>query len=127
MSEVTYYQDENVTITNARAVFCGRTYAIANIISVAGFKEPAERSPGIALAVIGLVIAACSNGLGANGGIIFGVLLLIGGIALAAMAKPSYMVRIGSASGETDVLVSDNWRYVAKIVKAMNRAIINRG
>jgi hypothetical protein len=129
VSEVNYYQDGTVTITNARAVLGSKTYSMANITSVAMGEKPANVTPGIVVAVIGLAIAACSAAAGSNasGGIIFGVLVLVGGIALAVMAKSSYIVRIGSAGGETDGLVSNDKEYIQKIVNAVNEAIIKRG
>ena len=129
MSEVNYYQDGTVTITNARAVLGGKTYAMSNITSVAMGAKPANVQPGIVVALIGLAIAACSLSAGNSGavGVIFGILVLVGGIALAVMAKASYIVRIGSASGETDGLVSNDTEYVQKIVNAVNEAIIKRG
>ncbi len=130
MSEVSYYSDTAVTVTNARAVLGGKTYAMANITSVSMGEKPANRMPGIALAVLGLVIAACGGSVGGNQaglGIVIGLLVLAAGIALVVMTKPSYIVRIGSASGEADGLVSKDKEYIQKIVTAMNEAIIKRG
>lgn len=130
MSEVNYYQDGAVTVTNARAVLGGKTYAMANITSVSMGMRPANRVVGIVVALVGLVIAACSAAAGGDasfGGILFGILVLGAGIALTVMAKPSYIVRIGSASGEADGLVSKDREHIQKIVNAMNEAIIRRG
>ena len=60
-------------------------------------------------------------------GAIFGLLVLAGGIALIIMAKPTYVVAIGTAGGEVDALGSRDQDYVATIVSAMNEAIIHRG
>jgi hypothetical protein len=129
VSENTYYQDGAVTVTNARAVLAGKTYAMANITSVSMAMRPANRGVGIAVALVGLAIAACSAAAGSDAsvGILFGILALGAGIALAVMAKPSYIVRIGSASGEADGLVSKDKEHIQKIVNAMNEAIIKRG
>jgi hypothetical protein len=43
------------------------------------------------------------------------------------LPKPTYMVRIGSASGEADVLGSKDRDPIEHIVRAMNKAIIERG
>jgi hypothetical protein len=128
--ETTYYQDSTVTISNSRAVLGAKTYAMVNITSVSMGEKPANRTPGIALALIGLAIAACTGSMGGNsagGGIGIGVVLIIAGIALAAIVKPSYIVRIGSAGGESDALVSNNREYIQKLVSAVNEAIIKRG
>jgi hypothetical protein len=128
MSEVSYYQDESVTVTNARAVLSGSTYAMSNITSVSMGKTPANRMAGIVIAVLGFIggvfVGAISEQLLFT---LLGFLALFGGIALAVMAKPSYIVRIGSASGEAEGLVSKDKDYIMKIIKAMNEAIIKRG
>jgi len=128
--ETTYYQDGAITISNSRAVLGAKTYAMVNITSVTMGEKPANRTPGIVLALIGLAIAACAGSMGsdsASGGIVIGILAIIGGIALAALVKPSYVVRIGSAGGESDALISKDREYIQKIVNAVNEAIIKRG
>ena len=126
--EVTYYEGSSVRVTNARAILGAKTYAMANITSVAIGKQSANRTPGVIIALIGLIITgiiAASDGGG--GGIAIGVIVLIVGIVVAVLAKNTYIVRIGSASGEADALVSTNKEYINKIVSAMNEAIVQRG
>lgn len=129
MSEETvYYSDSAIQVTNARAVLGGKTYAMANITSVTMGEKPVNRTPGIVIAIVGLSIAACtSTASNSAGGVIFGILVLAAGIAIAAIAKPSYIVRLGSASGESDALISKDREYIQKIVNAINEAIIKRG
>jgi hypothetical protein len=130
MSEVSYYQDGAVSVTNARAVLGGKTYAMANITSVSMAEKPANRTPGIIIAVVGLVMAACLGAAGGDSnatGLLFGVVIIGVGVAIAVLAKPSYIVKIGSASGEGDGLVSEDREQIQKIVSAMNEAIIKRG
>jgi hypothetical protein len=149
--ETIYYQDESIIITNARAVLGSKTYAMANITSVSMGVIPANRMPGIVLAAIGGLSTLCcgcsalaplstlgysnngdSSGIIGNAvfagiGAIIGLLFVAGGIALAIMSKPTYVVKIGSASGEANALTSQNKSYIAGIVTAMNEAIIKRG
>jgi hypothetical protein len=127
--ETTYYQDGSITVTNARAVLGAKTFAMANITSVSMGEIPANRKPGIGVALFGLVIAGCasSGGSGAGGGVIFGMLIIGVGIAIAAAVKDQYVVKIGSASGESNALMDKNREYIQKIVKAVNDAIIKRG
>jgi hypothetical protein len=130
VSEVSYYQDDAVSVTNARAVLGGKTYAMANITSVSMAEKPANRTPGIIIAVIGLVIAACLGLVGGNSnatGLLVGIAIIGAGVAIAVSAKPSYIIKIGSASGEGDGLVSEDREQIQKIVSAMNEAIIKRG
>ena len=127
MTEETYYSRDDIHITNARAVLGGKTYAMANITSVSMAKKPANRTLGIVIALIGVIIAAC-GGIGDTSiWIILGVLGLVVGIVIAALIKPSYIVRLGSASGESDALASHDQQYIREIVVAVNEAIISRG
>jgi ribosomal protein L40E len=143
--EITYYQDESVTVTNIRVLVGPKTYSMANITSVSSAKIPANQMPGVVIAILGLLIAICAGcptiGLFGSGdpdaigaGLIFvgpavvvGLLVLGVGIAVAATVKPSYVVKIGSASGETDALRSKDAAYIARIVNAMEEAIVKRG
>ena len=128
-AETTFYEKGLVKITNARVVLENRAYALANISSVTLGEKPANRKVGIIVAVIGLIIAACSGAAGDQGtfGIVFGVLMLGAGIVVAAIAKPMYTVRIGSAGGEVDGLLSKDRGSIQEIVSAVNEAIIRRG
>jgi hypothetical protein len=145
--ETVYYQDNAVTITSTRAILGGSTYTMVNISSVKIGKKPPDLRPAIALGAIGSLCTACSacsflatlqtasqQGSEAVGAIIgTGISTLLGlaiiGVAifLFVMLKPKYIVRIGSASGETDGLISKDLVYVQTIVDAISTAIINRG
>lgn len=59
--------------------------------------------------------------------VLFGLLFLVLGIFLAIRAKPTYVVRIDSASGEPGTLASKNYPYINRIVSAINQAMIQRG
>lgn len=76
---------------------------------------------GVLFLALGLVAEAQ----GTCGGL--GAIMLIVGLVWLAMVKTTYHVRIGSASGESNVLEHRDAAYIAKIVKAMNEAIVNRG
>jgi hypothetical protein len=127
--ETTYYQDGSITVTNARAVLGSKTYAMANITSVSMGEIPANRTAGIVIAVIGLAILACSSSGGSDGagGIIGGLLVAGFGGFLAYIAKTQYVVKIGSASGESNALTANDREHIQKIVNSINEAIIKRG
>ena len=127
MSETTFYQDGDVTVTNARAILGAKTYAMSNITSVAMGTKPAERGVGIGLVLAGLVLGVIGASVPSAPLIFLAVPFLGGGIAAAAIAKPSYIVRIGSASGESDALASQDEKHVKEIVAALNEAIVGRG
>ncbi len=125
-NEVVYYQDDAITITNARAVFGQKTYAMVNITSVMMGTIPANNGGGIALALFGLAVAVCGGSVG-FGGAIVGIIIIVGGILMIVNSKESYTVKIGSAGGETDALVSKDESHIQEIVEALNDAIIKRG
>lgn len=122
--ERTYYSDGAITITNARAVLGGKTYAMANVTSASMFSEPPSRKLGIALAIFGALIAL---GGGASGAGVFGWVLLVVGVMLIGTAKGKHFVKLGSASGEANALEDSRREHIQKIVDALNEAIIKRG
>lgn len=99
-NEVVYYQDDDVRVTNARVMLASKTYAMANITSVAARRKPANRALPVFVAVAGLAIAAYSlvAGEDAAGGAGFGILLLVVGIVLARGARDQYIVKLGGTA-----------------------------
>lgn len=134
MSETTFFQDGNVLITNARAIFGNKTYAMSNITSVSTWqisKDEDRKVPGIVL-------------LGGIGSVALGIfmvsemdmkLYLIGAGLLASVLgyfwymsiKDDYSVRINTAGAENDAIKSPDNEWIDKIVTSMNDAIIHRG
>ena len=126
--EVTFYADgRGVRITNTRLIIGATTYAMTNITSVSMRTIPANRVPGIVIAILGLIILIGTGLLDSSVGIIIGVIVLGLGILLAVIPKPKYTVRIGSASGETDAISSKDREYIQSVVTAINEAFIKRG
>jgi hypothetical protein len=127
--EVSVYNDANITITNLRAMLQGKTYAMANVTSVSVYTQLVSKVPGTVVAVFGALILLGSLEAGEVKGCIafVGCLFLIIGGVHAYNARNRYWVRIGSASGETNALSSTDQTYVARIVHAMNEAIVKRG
>ena len=126
--EVNFYSDEKgVRITNSRAIFGAKTYAMANISSISMGTIAAKLMPGILVAIMGLLIIIPSASLGKVGFIIFGVLVLVIGILMSTTAKATYIVKIASTSGEADAISSHDKNYIQSVVNAMNEAIIKRG
>lgn len=140
--ETVYFQKENVTITSTRATIGAKTYAMADVTSASLSVIPANRVPGIMLAVVSGLISLASVILVVVALILYGsdptiscciglavvtTLTNILGIIRAIRAKPKYIVRVGSVTGESDALVSEDEPWAREIVQAMNRAIIERG
>ena len=142
MSETTYYSDRGVRITNARAIFGPKTYALANISSVQMGVIPAKRAMAILVALGGLCVTTCmglsalgallnrdSAGVGAFISIatLLPALVMAGGIYFAVTAKPTYTVRLAATSGEAQAMASTDKVFVQGLVDALNEAIVHRG
>jgi hypothetical protein len=124
--EVPFFTDNVVTITNARAIILGTTYALANITSVRSWSVPKPAFPlllGILCLLAGVAIAL------AGGGACGGVILLVGVVATVwyFASKDQHYVRIGTAGGEVNALQSTDPAYIDQVVTALNNAIIHRG
>ncbi len=127
--EVSIYRDAQIQVTNLRAMLPGKTYAMANVTSVAVFTQSASKAPGILLAIFGglIVLIGLPSSDVRGCAFFFGFVLLAIGVAYASSQKTVYWVRIGSASGETNALSSHDYDHISRIVNAMNEAIVQRG
>ena len=138
MSEKVFFKDESVFITNTRAVLEDKTYAMANITSVSWESIPPALGDyatfGMFLILAGFISALLALSTLSYSFNLFTVLLVIIGVAVGfvglrinKLPKPTYVVKIGSASGESDVLYAKDKDYINRIVNAINAAIIERG
>ena len=128
--EIIFYEKEGVKITNTRAILNNKTYAMANITSVSVGKKPAKNGWGIFLLIVGIgLLASLSSPTATDKSslIVWTFIILGGAIYILLNAKPTYIVRIGSSSGEGDALFSSKNAYIQEIVDALNDAIIKRG
>lgn len=100
---------------------------MANITSVARGEVPAKRTPGIIIAILGLIILLACISFQGTEGVIVGVVVLGLGILIAAIAKPTYHVKIISASGEEQPISSKDKAHIDSIVTALNESIISHG
>jgi hypothetical protein len=101
---------------------------MTNITSVKTEKRDPNRWGGIMTAPIGLILIAIGSQLrDGTALILFGVVLLGAGIAWAVLLKPTYHLRVSSASGETEPLSSKDKQYIDHVITALNEALIKRG
>lgn len=119
MDEKTFFEYDDVKVTNARFISGSQTYAMSNVTSVKAFEEKPSRIGGIIVLIIGLAIAANSP---------------VPGIVIAAAAgyylyqqKTMYHVMLATAGGETSALKTNQKEYLGKVVAALNEAIVHRG
>ena len=128
--EKVIYEQGDIRITNLRAIFGAKTYAISNIMSVTK-KERTNLSAFLPVVIIVLGIAFISfaffNEVINWIAIGFGVLMVVGGYFVAMLLKTEYFVEIGSASGEEQAYHSKSIVKVTDIVRAINQAIVEQG
>jgi len=136
VDETVYYQDESVRVTSVRAEFGPNRFAIASISAAVAVKRPSKRLWGALALVVGIsgiglgILVALNESLGypiVISVIAGGTLLAIAGLALLTRVKDHYIVRLGLASGEVDVLISTNEDRVQHIVRAIGAAISEQG
>jgi Family of unknown function (DUF6232) len=116
--ERVFLSEEGVVVSNARFSHGGQTYAMANITSVKGTRDGVGLWP-LAL-IIGLFILPAGGGT-----MVFGLLMVA--LAIAAIWLRSSYVVLHTSGGEQRALSSRNRDFVAKVVGALNEAIIHRG
>ena len=132
--ERVFLNDGGFYVSNTRVILAGKTYATANITSVAKSLTPASK--GCAMLFIGVMAIACLGSLGGIGGdhvgqgllmLLVCIGLLAAGIAWLRSLKPTYHVMLASSSGESQGLSSPDGVQVDRVVTAINDAIAHRG
>lgn len=122
--EKVYYSDGAITVTSTRAVLGGKTYAMANVTSVSLGENQSGVGCAIALIALGGLMALAITSKESAGVGVLGLGMLAIGIYL--LKSKTFIVRIGSASGEANALQSKDRDYTQKIVDAVSEAIIER-
>lgn len=120
MEEKTFFEYEDVKVTNARFLSGSQTYAMSNVTSVKAMTQKPNRLWWIALFLIGLIVAANSS----FGG---GAVMVLVAVAALWLQKTTYHVMLTTSGGETSALKTYQLDYVTKVIKALNDAIVHRG
>jgi hypothetical protein len=121
--EKVYYSNGEITVTSRRAIMGGKTYAMANVTSVSMAQVQESAGSGCVLLFIGVLTLLIFSPYGMLLGLI-GICIVL--LAIVLMSSSSYVVRIGSASGEANALKNKDRQYIQQIVDAVNQAIIER-
>jgi hypothetical protein len=124
MDERVFLDENGMRVTNARFITPAQTYAMSGVTSVKRQVKPANRAPGVLLAILGAAIFFLSDGGTAK---LVGILVFCAGAALAAMVKDTHYVVIHSASGESRATESKDKGVIDRIIGALNESIIARG
>ena len=119
MDEKTFFEYEDVKVTNTRFISGSQTYAMSNVTSVKAFEEKPSRLWGIVALLIGLVVASNTLAVG----------LIISAVAAFYLyqQKTVYHVMLATSGGETSALKTHQREYLSKVVSALNEAIVHRG
>lgn len=120
MEEKTFFEYDDVKVTNSRFITGSQTFAMSNVTSVKALTEKPKRLGGILVLVVGLAIAANSEF--AVGGAIAAVAALY-----LYLQKTTYHVMLNTSGGETSALKTFQKEYISKVVAALNEAIVHRG
>ena len=123
MDEKTFLDESGVSVSNARFVSRGQTYAMSGITSVKSFEQPPSRTGPSVVAFIG--VAGLFFGTGFEK--LYALVFLAAAAAWWIKQKSEYSVLLNTASGEAKALTSKDGDFIFRVVTAMNNAIVHRG
>jgi hypothetical protein len=135
---VIYTDGHDVTVTDTTLKVKNTSYLINGITRLRMWTIRPDRWPGVLLMLLGLAAMLCGwlgvipadiNMTTDNGTVTgnmlalwIGVALFILGILVLVVTRERYAVRITTAEGDKNALVSTKREYVAQIVDALNKA-----
>jgi hypothetical protein len=136
--KVIYTDGRDVVVTDSTLKVKNTSYRLNGITKLCLWTIRPDRWPGILLLLIGIVaavsgymnmlppdlnIATDEGQLSANTlALWIGAGLFLIGLLALAMSKVRYAVRIGTAEGEKNAVVSTRREYIAQIVDALHSA-----
>jgi hypothetical protein len=136
--KVIYTDGRDVTVTDSTLKVKNAAYKISGITKMSLWTIRPDRWPAVLLLLLGIAGIVCgwmglipaSISVDTNNGTIsgntlamwIGAALAIIGILILVVSKEKYAVRIATAEGEKNAVVSTKREYIAQIVDALNRA-----
>ena len=136
--KIIYTDGRDVTVTDSAFKVKNTSYKLNGITKLCLWTIRPDRWPGVLLLLLGLTGVVCgwlglfpaSMNVQTDNGILnsnmlaiwIGAGLALIGILILALTKVRYAVRIATAEGEKNAIVSTKREYVAQIVYALNRS-----
>ena len=141
-----YYTDgHEVTVTGSTLKVHNKEYLLPGLTRHGLSTLKPQRAPGLMLFIIGMLIVAIGvyqlipPGFVSNvhimdrwvtvndWAIAGGALIALVGLLVATSVRTKYAVRIATAEGENDVVVSKHREYIRQIIDGLNKAFVARG
>jgi hypothetical protein len=136
--KVIYTDGHDVVVTDSTLKVKNTSYRLNGITKAAFWTIRPDRWPGALLLLMGIIVAACGylglvpadwsvqteSGLMSGNFIALwsGIGLVVIGLLVLILTKERYAVRIGTAEGEKNAIVSTKREYIAQIVDAVHTA-----
>jgi len=141
-----YYTDgHDVVVTSSTFKVHNREYRLPGITRHGLSTLKPHRAPGLFLFIIGMLIVVIGayqlvppgyiettqvmgRRVTANDwAVVFGAAIALTGLLVAMLVMTKYAVRIATAEGESDVVVSRHREYIRQIIEGLNKAFVARG
>lgn len=139
MEERIFFNEGGVSVSNARFVVNGQTYAMNAVTSVKqAINQPAHMGP-LFLGLLGLIVfalgfpqqagstAIASPSFNQISAMVFGAAIVAFSVFWGLQEKPDYIVVLSTSSGESQALKSTDRLYVQSVIGALNQSIVHRG
>jgi hypothetical protein len=137
--KVIYTDGRDVTVTDSTLKVKHTSYNLNGITKLSFWTIRPDRWPGIFLIVLGLAAAVCGfmnlipadmnvktdSGEVVSGNtlaLLVGIVLALIGFVILLFARERYAVRIATAEGEKNAVVSRKREYIAQIIDAIHSA-----
>ncbi len=137
--QIIYTDGHDVVVTDTQLKVKSTSYRLAGITKFYLWTIRPERWPSILLMLVGLILVVIgfmyvipsAYNLSTDNGILdintmamwVGVGLFLLGIIILAVTRVRYAVRIGTAEGEKNAVVSSKREYISQIVDAIHSAV----
>lgn len=135
VAEKVFYDRDGVRVTSARFQVGAQTYAMNAVSSVAYQRRPASYGFAVFLGIAGgaFLLLGLVSGLLIESAVIAAAFALAGlffvalTIYLAVSAKPTFVVALTTASGQSTALSNWDSATIESVVRALNEALVSRG